>query len=517
VDNTATGANNGTSWANAWPSFSAISWSSIAAGDTIYISGGATSQTYTETWTVGAGGTAGSPITIAVDAADSNHNGTVIFDYTSLGSSTSQTGISIAHNYVTLTGNVNGASHIQVNNLYNTSSQTSSVGVQANSNGSTGVTVDYITFNNDNNPIRMSHANGDVISNNTMLVVRGDAGIAINGSSGADTLNSIFGNHIELHCNPGSSVPTAHCNGPDGIQTGGGASIYNNFLSETLDSNISSGQHPDMFQIEGSNVHVFNNEIVNIGDSGFDFDCFSDSNPTDIWVYNNVYHIETPIDAYPEYWRMYSSQGPIQSITNVRIMNNTYVDDTGGYNTIRLDSYGSGGSPTASNFMIANNLFYNDGGGNAATAVIEIQNSSGFTSSSFTFSNNLYYNPSGAYSFPTLSGPGYIQYLGCGPDCSTGSATFTTANWISTHEPTGTLAKPTFVSYAPLAISNDFHLAASDTAATNAGANLSQYFNIGKDGNARPATGAWDIGAYQGTSGAAAPNPPTNLTVTSVQ
>ena len=46
VDNVATGANNGTSWAAAWKSFSAVVWGSsgVKAGDTLYISGGSSSR-----------------------------------------------------------------------------------------------------------------------------------------------------------------------------------------------------------------------------------------------------------------------------------------------------------------------------------------------------------------------------------------------------------------------------------------------------------------------------------------
>ena len=40
VDKNAWGQNNGTSWANAWQSFSAINWCTIDPGDVIFISGG---------------------------------------------------------------------------------------------------------------------------------------------------------------------------------------------------------------------------------------------------------------------------------------------------------------------------------------------------------------------------------------------------------------------------------------------------------------------------------------------
>ncbi len=50
VDKNASGSNNGSSWSNAWESFSAISWSSVSAGDVVYVSGGSDSTVYTETF-----------------------------------------------------------------------------------------------------------------------------------------------------------------------------------------------------------------------------------------------------------------------------------------------------------------------------------------------------------------------------------------------------------------------------------------------------------------------------------
>ncbi len=79
----ATGSNNGTSWTNAWTSFSAIQWSSIQPGDFIYISGGTDSIVYPATLTVGATGAPGSPLTIIAGkyAPDNNgHSGRVIID-----------------------------------------------------------------------------------------------------------------------------------------------------------------------------------------------------------------------------------------------------------------------------------------------------------------------------------------------------------------------------------------------------------------------------------------------------
>ena len=108
VDKNASGSNNGTSWANAWQSFSAISWSSIQPGDNIYVSGGPDSTVYTSGMTVGKSGTAGHPITITIGKyapVSTGHSGRVIFD----GGGGSMTAFQIratgaGRNYITVKG-----------------------------------------------------------------------------------------------------------------------------------------------------------------------------------------------------------------------------------------------------------------------------------------------------------------------------------------------------------------------------------------------------------------------------
>ncbi len=79
VDNTVGASGNGSSWSQAWNSFSDINWSAVRPGDTIYISGGSDSQTYNETLTVGASGSAAGSITIT-KGTDPGHDGDVIID-----------------------------------------------------------------------------------------------------------------------------------------------------------------------------------------------------------------------------------------------------------------------------------------------------------------------------------------------------------------------------------------------------------------------------------------------------
>ena len=100
VDNQSTGSGTGTSMTNAWKSFSAIVWSQIRPGDTIYISGGATSKTYRERLIIGTSGTSSARITIA-GATTAGHSGEVIID----GEFTRGCGILIdGRDYVTIRG-----------------------------------------------------------------------------------------------------------------------------------------------------------------------------------------------------------------------------------------------------------------------------------------------------------------------------------------------------------------------------------------------------------------------------
>jgi hypothetical protein len=482
VDNAVSGgSHNGTSWANAWSSFATVNWSSIRAGDTLYISGGSSSKTYTEYWSVGAGGASGSPITIAVDGSNPSHNGTVIFDYNSCGTECTATGISLDQNYVVLTGNVNGASHIQINNLRNTGNSRSSVGIYGSYN--TGVIIDHVTFTNDNNPMRFDYANGVTVRNCSITQLRGDAGIAMNASSGTFDNNLIYGNYIEPMVNVGVG-------GPDGIQASNGISIFKNTIKEVTSTSITtSQQHPDMMQITGNYIKVYANDFINVGDSVFDYDAWANSNPHDIWVYNNTFRIVTAIDPYPEYFRMYCSSGSIASINNVKIMNNTFIDNNDNSNIIRMDYFR--GNPTATGVEIKNNIWYNAGRG-TSTAAISIDNSTGFTSSSFSFDGNVYYESSSAAS---------IRFRG---------TVYGASQWISANEPHGSTGQPLFVSYSPNNINNDLHLR-GDAVAVDRGVSLAQYFTTDKDGVIRPQGSGWDIGAYE-YSGTFAPVPPTSVT-----
>jgi hypothetical protein len=69
----------GSSWSTAWKDFDQINWTSILAGDTIYVDGGTTSLVYTKPLIVGKSGATNNPIKI-IKSMEPNHNGQVIID-----------------------------------------------------------------------------------------------------------------------------------------------------------------------------------------------------------------------------------------------------------------------------------------------------------------------------------------------------------------------------------------------------------------------------------------------------
>jgi hypothetical protein len=78
VDKNATGNGNGSSWTNAAKSFTAVHWSYVKGGDTVYVSGGTDSTVYTTPLQPKANGTPTKKI-ITTRGKDPGHNGIPIF------------------------------------------------------------------------------------------------------------------------------------------------------------------------------------------------------------------------------------------------------------------------------------------------------------------------------------------------------------------------------------------------------------------------------------------------------
>ena len=435
VDNSVSSSGNGTSWTNAWKDFNNINWSLIKPGDTLYISGGAASQTYNQTLSVGASGTSGNPITIRV-GQDSGHNGQVIISGAS---------IQLANrNYITIDGSVGGVQKLEIKDNFDILNRENGWAIRADN--TIGTVVKFCKITNCNNGIGLSYSRNYTVNDSIMRAIRGDVAIRGTLSSGSWDANKIFNNDIELYYNsktpPGASGAYA---GPDGIQPGDGTSIYNNKLKVVETTEYTSTQHPDTLQLAGSEIKVYGNEFINIGDSMIDYDAWAGGTIRNIWIYNNLFNQVDNIDLYPEYIRMYSTGDPINTFTGVKILNNTFVDsratNQGNWATIYMPTaQWHGGSGSGTGNEIRNNIFLHTGD-------LAIDKN---LPASITFSNNIY---SRAQSI----------------------------------DPSGIVGTPQLDSnFVPLA---------TDTLARNRGTNLSTYFTLDMLGDTRDSS--WDIGAYE--------------------
>ena len=250
VDNTATGASNGTSWTNAWTSLSQIS--GVAAGDTVYISGGpsGSSQSYSvSSWTP-KGGSSGSPITYQI-GQDTKHNGTATFT----GSSYWVTG---PFGFVIISGNANdGKMHFALSGYSCAISSTGS----GQSNAIHDSRFTYVNFGSISgvNAININYPYNDEVDHIRVLMSSSGADVCIHpyNCSGGNSFGSSFKLHDSTIYVPGVS-PNGGI-GCDGVQCGGnGVSVYNNKFYAMVGAG--GVNHQDFVQAWGcSYLLVFNN------------------------------------------------------------------------------------------------------------------------------------------------------------------------------------------------------------------------------------------------------------------
>ncbi|MBN2214041.1 MAG: T9SS type A sorting domain-containing protein [Bacteroidales bacterium] len=301
VDNTATGAGNGTSWADAWQSFADINWGAVNPGDVIFISGGSAEKTYNEQLSVDASGSEGNPITIKV-GQDAGHNGKVIItnDDAGIGG-----GLGIRINlmsHITMDGNVNGEKKILVHHCagagihlyYSHHIRLTYLDIYHNGGEAdwrnSGVIVHVNEYLEPKPMIEISHC---YISSNWQ------DGISLFGPPAPG-----FG-YAEIHHNEILPVD-------DGIETGmGGVDFYNNHIhTRVYEGGLG---HTDGIAFNGAEYYrVFNNRFHGFkgGTAYINFEPFYNpgGNPASrpgnqVYIYNNImYEEETvPLGRVPAY------------------------------------------------------------------------------------------------------------------------------------------------------------------------------------------------------------------------
>jgi hypothetical protein len=358
VDNSLGASGNGQSWASAWTS---LPTSGVSAGDTVYISGGSSSQTYNTTGWSPPGGSAGNPVYYKI-GTDSTHNGTVIID----GGGTWN--FFKPNNNVDINGNVGGTIHLVVTHANAATGSTPTC--IFSSTGQSGIALRYIEFAggimmDSASGMEFDHCKWDPINFcNRQLFLQN-----LNVANPAE--------NIVHDCIFQPVYGTSGLGGDDGI-AGYSLTVSNCYFFPQLASGTygyGTSQHPDMIQTSAGQILVCNNWFQGMRNYGF-YGEWSYSGSY-MHVVNNVFIAgsDQPI-----------SIGPNGTVTasDVLVANNLIIDCSLG-----LYFWGGGNSgSTLSNARCYNNLTINSGNNNIGTisysgSIAQADNLTSFPTSGF--------------------------------------------------------------------------------------------------------------------------------------
>ena len=452
VDNQADGSNNGTSWLNAWNSFSYIT--GVKAGDTLYISGGSLSKTYYESLTLGTSGSDGNPVVIKV-GQESGHNGTVVID----GQDSSNNCIYI-FNYTTIDGEVNGQIRLRCENSFQD-------GIYSQRN-SQNITIKYVEVKNCGKDRKYDGIEllqpQDCVIEYCLIHGNYQNGLKMTGSRGSWGSNIIRYNEITNNCD-------------DGISGRNGLDIYENKIHHQ--GIFCSTGHPDGIQTMGNYVRIFNNEIYDNFTQQIILS-FDNPNSGHIQIFNNVIYQTDDTNIKAKFARGINvrSTRKCKTIEDVIITNNTFVDLNFSGILVKVNR----GSIISNRYpiIIKNNIIYNCHlNGRAKKNGIFIGKTGNYDKNSIIIDYNLLNN--GQF------GASLIKWK----ENNYSNKEFAEKGLGQQHGQTG---DPYFVTYSQYGNDNNFRLKQNSPAIGN-GIDLSMYYTI--DFNERIRDDKWDIGAFK--------------------
>lgn len=390
VDSAVSTNGNGQSWATAWKNVTNIT--GVGAGDTVYISGGATSQTYViNTWWTAPSGVSGNPFTLAI-SPEAGRNGKAIFKANGVNQFLGNV------NWVTLDGHLPtdapNQNHFETQGYWNifysardTSKPTTNRGIVLRGFD----TFDGATcFMYQTDQCEVSYCYfGLVLDTGTRPKITGI------GKDGPKDFGRNLVHHNEFHQYYIRGVDSGGNNGNDCMKEPQSCDIYNNRFIGHLKSGNSpvGGDHQDGIQTANDDyLRVYGNYFENMANYMVYWEFFGGGTHRNMYCYNNVFNYsDATLTSQPSSAIAFGDHDSGGLFTNVQIFNNTFQ---GGGRTIAM------GQPknTTSGNRIQNNLMLNAGS-------MDLQgNQSGNTvSNNFTGATSAYFVNAGAGDFRLTS------------------------------------------------------------------------------------------------------------------